>query len=118
MHTFSICLSLYTCFCQFHMKIINITSLNVTPVPHTSILIPCIPTLIFYIPTILTLISQIPIILTVIPRFTIIPLITFPDSPFRPLHKNFLLFKPWGLKRKRKNILNNLFLLFNQLILC
>ena len=61
-----------------------------TPIPHIPTLfpsipiiptlIPCIPTLIFHISTILTLTTRIP---TLIPRITIIPLIPFPDSPFR-----------------------------------
>ena len=62
--------------------------------PHPTLIsrIPIIPTLIPthshpdpHIPTIPTLILRIPIISTLFPRIPIIPLIPFPDSPFRLL---------------------------------
>ena len=62
--------------------------------PHPTLIsrIPIIPTLIPthshpdpHIPTIPTLILRIPIIPTLFPRIPIIPLIPFPDSPFRLL---------------------------------
>ena len=49
-------------------------------------LIPLIPTSILHIPTMIPCIpTLIPRVLTQIPRAPIIPLITFPDSPFRLL---------------------------------
>ena len=59
-------------------------------IPRISTLIPRIPALIPRIPTLIPRIpTLIPRIYTLIPCVPIIPLILFPDSPFRPLQIAF-----------------------------
>ena len=92
-HFFLLFLSLSTFFIHhFHpyTKILTLTPLIPTLIPriptlipHIPILIPSIPIISTLIPHIPTLIPRIPIIPTLIPSIPIIPLIPFPDSPFR-----------------------------------
>ena len=100
-HTVSCLLFLSTVVInQFHSYTKILTPISFIPTPSSlhSTLIPCIPTPIPIIPTLIpripTLIpiipTQIPRIPTLIPHIPIIPLIPFPDSPFRLLQIAYL----------------------------
>ena len=85
------------------MKILTLIPRIPTLIPHIPNLIPyiptlihCIPTLIPHIPTLIphisTLIPRILITPNMIPCFPTIPLIPFPDSPFRLLQIFFVSY--------------------------
>ena len=104
---YKLCFRFFLFLFHYIPCILALISRSPTPIPRIPTLIPCIPTpipwiptlifcistLIPYIPTLIpripTLIPRVPALIpripTLIPRVPIIPLIPFPDSPFRLL---------------------------------